>query len=153
MRKTIKNKIFSLLFLTAIVLFTACSPKSEKATFEKNDDFMAVEMVFTYEGDKVTHQKTTNVMPYSSLGVTTADEAKEILDPIAVEYQGYDGLTETIDYQKEQLIEVIKVDYKVADIEAIRAIPGMDYEGDTTNGISFKRSKKMIEDQGFTEVK
>lgn len=155
MKQPIKKGFFSLLFFVLLVLFTACNPgsdvKPQSKTFISESPEMTTEMVYTYEGDKVTHQKTTNTMPYSSLGVTTQEEAKAILDPIVEQYQGYEGLTETIDYQEYQFIEVVEVDYLVVDIEAIRNIPGMTFEGDVSNGISLKRSEEMLLENGFIE--
>lgn len=155
MKPSIKKGFFSLLFFVVLVLFTACSPGSQtqSKTFINDTPELYTEMIFTYEGDKVTHQKTINTMPYSSLGVTTKEEAKVILDPIALQYQGYEGLTETIDYQEDQLVEVIEIDYLVVDVEAVRDIPGMMFEGDVSKGIGLKRSEQMLLDQGFVEKK
>lgn len=155
MKQPMKRSVFSLVLLFVLVVFTACSAASQSKTktFVNDNAGMATEMVFTYEGDKVTHQKTTNTLPYESLGVTTKEEAKDILDPIAKEYQGHEGLTETIDYQEDHLVEVVEIDYSVVDIEAIRNIQGMVFEGDVSNGISLKRSEEMLLEQGFTEKK
>ena len=92
-------------------------------------------------------------MPYTSLGVTTKEDAQAILDPIAAEYQGHDGLTEKIDYKEDHLVEVVEIDYSVVNVEEIRDIAGMVFEGDVSNGISLKRSEEMLLEQGFTEKK
>ena len=155
MKRPMKKVFFSLLLLFVTVVFAACSggSSSKSKTYVKEDPSMNVEMIFTYEGDKVTHQKTINTMPYTSLGVTTKEDAQAILDPIAAEYQGHDGLTEKIDYKEDHLVEVVEIDYSVADVEEIRDIAGMVFEGDVSNGISLKRSEEMLLEQGFTEKK
>lgn len=153
MKKTYK-KITGWLFLSALILLiSACGAKTETRTFTSEKDGIQTEMVYTFVGDKVIEQSTLNVLPYTALGVTTQEEAQAIIEPISKQYQGIEGLVETVEYGESSLTETVNVDYQVVDMKAIQAIPGMTFSGDPTKGISMKESEKILLEQGFTEVK
>ncbi len=121
-----------------------------------NNVVNGVDMTFTYYavGDEVTRQTTKNVMPYEVLGVTTADEARPILDPMVAEFQGIPGLEHSLEYGDTEAVETLTVDYAVADLQTISELTGSTFSGDTSEGakVSLQQSLEMLEGQGFTRV-
>ena len=109
-----------------------------------------MELVFNYEGDEVKKQTANNIMPYSSVGVSTTEEAKQLLDPIAKQYQAIKGIDYSLDYGEDAATESLTIDYSNLDYDAAKQLPGVTFEGDTSNGISMERTEKMLLDQGYT---
>lgn len=131
------------------------TPQEDSAVV-MNNVVNGVDMTFTYyaDGDTVIRQTTRNVMPYSAIGVSTADEAKNILDPIIVEFQGVPGLEHSMEYGETGAVETLTVDYSKADPAQISELTGSTFSGDTSAGakVSLQRSIEMLEGQGFTRV-
>lgn len=145
------------LALVSALLFSlsSCGAKETATTLTNNVN--GVDMTYTYfaDGDDVVRQTTKNVMPYSVLGVTTADEAKQILDPLIEEFQGVTGLEHEMAYGENEVTETLTVDYEKADLSEISELTGSAFSGDTAEGtkVSLKKSIEMLEAQGFTKSK
>ena len=110
---------------------------------------VSMELVFTYEGDKVKTQTANNVMPYSAIGVTTKEEAQTVLDPIAKKYQQVKGLDYSLDYTDSEATESLTINYDEFDYDSAKQLPGVSFEGNTENGISMERTEEMLLDQGY----
>jgi uncharacterized lipoprotein YehR (DUF1307 family) len=110
---------------------------------------VSMELVFTYEGDKVKTQTANNVMPYSAIGVTTKEEAQTVLDPIAEQYQQVKGLDYSLDYTDSEATESLTINYDELDYDSAKQLPGVSFEGNTENGISMERTEEMLLDQGY----
>ncbi len=143
---------FMVIFMLAMFL-AACSDESETRTFEMEQNGIETTMVYTVKGDKVTKQTTENIIKYDSAGITSKEQAEELLNPIIQEFQNIEGLTHTIEYEDSQAIETLAIDYEVVNFDDIKNLPGMNFNGDTDNGVSMKKSLEILETQGFKEVK
>lgn len=142
-----------LLLLTFLVVLTGCGNTQEQTAVYEGT-FNGVEMRLTYyaKGDRVYKQTAENVIPYSALGVTSEEEARVILDPASAQYQGIEGLEETLEYGGDSVRETLSVDFEKVNFDEIQGIPGIDLEGDTSQGVSLKRSGKSLEESGFVKV-
>ncbi len=154
---TKKPLVKLLALLSALMLsLAACGGDKEETATTLTNNLNGVEMTFTYYavGDDVTRQTTKNVMPYEVLGVTTADEARPILDPMVTEYQGVPGLEHSLEYGDTEVVETLTVDYNEADLSKISQLTGSTFSGDTSEGakVSLEKSIEMLENQGFTKV-
>lgn len=139
--------------LILALLLTACGGSEETKSFELNNGAVIVKITYTYKGDKVTKQSTMNTIPYADVGLTSKEEAQELFDPLIEPFQGINGLTHKMEYKDSEAIETLSVEYKEADIDEIKKLPGMMIDGDTSKGISMKESATLLESQGFKEVK
>ena len=141
--------------LALALIFTGCGGGSKSTrTFELDQEGIKTTLVYTYEGDKVIRQTAKNVIQYDLLGINSKEEAQEIFDPVTELFQGYAGLTHKIEYFDVNSIETIIVDYEILNFDEVRHLPGMLFDEDAeTKGISMEESAKLLEGQGFTEVK
>ncbi|MBJ8325408.1 DUF1307 domain-containing protein [Streptococcus pacificus] len=153
-----KKIILSVLSLLALVVLVACgSGKKELKTsyYQSNQPGVDIRMTFHYDEDKdaIVKQETHTQMDYAGLGVQTADEAKDILDSIAAQYQGIDGVSDKIDYGENSLNEDLVIDYEKVDFKEIADIPGV-FSNNLENAdyISYKQTLEFLEKGGFKEV-
>ncbi|MFD1417100.1 YehR family lipoprotein [Oceanobacillus jeddahense] len=146
-------RITGLLFLLlALVGLIACNSE-ETVTLQGEQNGVVLEITYVAEGDEVVEQSTESEIPYSSLMVTTKEEAQAILDPIVAEIQGTEGLEHNIDYQDDKAIETMTIDYTSADLSEISALPGSNFEGsEDADMVSLEQSVEMMESQGFEVV-
>ncbi|WP_167628419.1 YehR family lipoprotein [Listeria valentina] len=144
----------SLVFVFVLALtVVACGEEAKTKTFELEQNGATMEVTYTYKGDKVLKQTSKNKIPYSAMGVTSKDQAKEKLQSTVKQYQGIKGLKENITYGDNAVSETVAIDYEKVDLDKVSGISGIMIEGDAKNGISMKQSEKMLKDQGFKEKK
>lgn len=143
-----------ILCLTLLISFTlvACNSKEEIVTLQAEEQGIILKLTYKAEGDKVIEQTADNVMPYESLGLTTAEEAKEIFGDAVAEYEGVKGVKHSMDYQEDKAVESLTINYAEADLEEVSHLVGTMFDGDTSEGISLKKSIEMLEEQGFEVV-
>jgi uncharacterized lipoprotein YehR (DUF1307 family) len=149
-RDKMKKAVVGFIALLGIVFLASCGSNQKNKTFTNEQNGVQMELVFNYEGDEVKKQTANNVMPYSSIGVSTKEEAQQLLDPIAKQYKAIKGIDYSIDYGDDEATESLTIDYTDLDYEAAKQLPGVSFEGDTSNGISMERTEKMLLDQGYT---
>lgn len=149
-----KKKGIGLLVMLAIVcVLAACGSKEvEERVFELEEMGIVTKMTYTYQGDEVLKQKAENIIPYASLGVTSQEEAEEILDPQVEELQGIDGVSEEVEYKEDEALETLEIDYENLDHDKIEKIPGLNISGNIKNGISMEKSAEALLNQGYEEV-
>jgi uncharacterized lipoprotein YehR (DUF1307 family) len=75
---------------------------------------------------------------------------KSILDPIAEEYKDIEGIDYSIEYGEDEATESLTINYDNLDFDAAKELPGVSFEGDTSNGISMDRTEDMLLEQGYT---
>ncbi|MBD8006219.1 YehR family lipoprotein [Bacillus norwichensis] len=144
------KKIFgSIILLLTLLVFSGCGSKEETKTFISNQNGIDMELVYTYKGDNVSKQTSNNTIPYSALGVATKEEAQAVLDPISTKYQGLEGVEQKIEYKENEAVETLSVDFGKLDFDKAKNVPGMDFSGNTNNGVSMKESEKMLLEDGF----
>lgn len=108
------------------------------------------EIVLYHENDKVYAQTLLTEGPYSSFGVSSKEEAEELMGPLVEQYQGIDGLTHKLTLGEDSLTESLTLDYKVVDFDEIAGKAGMLYdENAKENGVGFKATEQSLLDLGF----
>ena len=128
-------------------------PNSENiVTLQLEQAGVNLKLTYKADGDKLTEQTVENVMPYDSLGITSVEEAEELLSDVEASYQGIEGITHHIDYQEDKAIESITMNLEMIDTDEVSELTGVILEGDTSQGISLKKSVDMLLEQGFTIV-
>lgn len=127
----------------------------EQVVTYKGSTVKGIETTLTYyaKDDKVYKQTSKSVIPYSALGVTSAEEAKELFDDIIESLQDIDGYTDEVEYTDNEVIETVSVDFDVADLNKLEELNiWLMKDGDLTSGISLSESAKYLEENGFTKV-
>ncbi|MFS0750008.1 YehR family lipoprotein [Oceanobacillus sp. 1P07AA] len=152
MEKRFLVRMAGLLFIV-VTMFTLVACNSEETvTYQTEEQGISITLTYTAEDDKVVKQVSESEIEYRALGVTTKEEAEELLAPLVEDYQNIDGLTHEIEYQDDKVIEKVTVDYNEADAQEIAELEGSMFEGDPSEGISLEKSIELIESQGFEEV-
>lgn len=113
-----------------------------------------VTMLITYyaDGDVVTEQTADNEIPYSSLGVSGEEEAKQRLAQVEEQYTGKSGIEHKLEYLDDKVVETVHVNFNDIVFEEVQDLLGFQSEGDVSNGVSLTRSVEMLQAQGFEIV-
>lgn len=98
--------------LSIILLVSACGSSEDTRTFEYNDQGMESIIEYTFKGDKVLKQHTTNKVQYETFGVENKEDAEEFIEPFAEAYRGLNGVEYSIDYGDDSFSEEVIIDLK-----------------------------------------
>ena len=131
-------KKFLRVFLIFIGVFflASCGSKIETKTFVGSpQDGIDSTLTYTYQGDKVLTQTAKNIVSYDKLGITK-EEAKTALEPVS-----------------KQAIEKLTINYEKLDYDKAKKVDGIQIDGDSSKGISMKKSQELVESEGYTEQK
>ena len=146
---------FALLGLIMFAL-VACQSDKETTTTLIYDEFgLTNEIVLIAEGDKVIEQTSKTETTYEALGVSTAEEAEEMIAEFLVGYDSTEGVKHQIDYLDDCLVESVTVNYDAVDIDEMSELAGSAgsfADGDASKGVSLKLTVEMMEEMGFKIV-
>ena len=106
-------------------------------------------LTYTVDGDNVVKQTAHNVADPEVLN-NTADAVKSILEETYKGYKGLKGVTFSIEVKDGKVVQDLEIDLSVASIDELRKALPEEYSGVGKN-VSFKASKKMLTDLGYTE--
>ena len=134
---------------------------SESSTTEKKSELKTATFVndsqpgvvstltYTVDGDNVVKQTAHNVADPEVLN-STADAVKSVLEETYKGYKGLKGVTSSIEVKDGKVVQDLEIDLSVASIDELRKALPEEYSGVGKN-VSFKASKKMLTDLGYTE--
>ena len=148
-----KKMATSITVILFVLFLTACGNSEETKKFQLEQEGVVSTLVYTYEGDKVIKQSTENIVQYEQAGISSKEQAQEMFEPLAEQFKDIDGITHEMEFEDSQLVEKLTIDYETVDFDEIKSLPGMNFTGDADKGVSMKESAKLIESQGFKEVK
>ena len=171
------NKFFKMTLLLALPLafLLGCSKQSsttsnssstevkttEAETTEKKSELKTVTFVndsqpgvqstltYTVDGDNVVKQTAHNVADPEVLN-NTADDLKNFVEETYKGYKGLKGVTLSVEIKDGKVVQDLEIDLSVASIDELRKALPEEYSGVGKN-VSFKASKKMLTDLGYTE--
>ncbi|EHY61882.1 putative lipoprotein [Listeria monocytogenes FSL J1-208] len=149
----LKKGTMALFVMVMVVMLVACGEKEETKTYELSQNGATTKMTYTYVKDKVTKQTTENEMTYAALGFKNKEEAEKALKEISDKFQGVEGVKQGLEYKDDKVIETLEIDYEKTNAKELIKLPGFAASGDIEGGISMKESSKMLESQGYKEVK
>src|SRR5690625_1080561 len=138
--------------LSIVFIISACGASEKTTTYELKEDGLNSTIDYTHKGDEVVKQATKNTVAYEIYGFESKDEAESSLSPFTEVYEDLKGIDYSIDFQDEEFVEEITIDYTAVDYDQLEGIEGFEFEGDTDNGISLKETAKLIEAEGFKKV-
>ncbi|MCD2137696.1 DUF1307 domain-containing protein [Salinicoccus halitifaciens] len=128
--------------------------EEESKTFVYEQEGYVNELVYYYIGDEVQRQTSETEMTYEALGVAGEEEAREALDAIGAQYNEVEGVTQSIEYGEEGIVEKLEVDYSVANIGDIVNLEEESFEEDASEAdyISMEDSEEQLLEEGYELV-
>ncbi|WP_175637171.1 YehR family protein [Oceanobacillus sojae] len=128
-------------------------PNGENAvTLQLEQAGVIVKLTYKADGDMVYEQTANNEMPYSTLGVSTPEEAEEAMAGYAADFEGIEGVTHNFEYLDDKVVETLTVNYDEADVNEVSQLTGSEFEGDLSGGVSLQQSVQMLQAQGYEIV-
>ncbi len=144
------KRILTILSAILLIFLAGCSSsKDGSKTYVMEKSGVKTEITVYYEGDKVTKQTTVNTMDYEKMAVTK-DELKDVALPVSEKYQGIDGVEQKIEFNDNEAIETLTIDYTKVDLNKLKDLPGMDIDTDVES-VSLKNTEESLLSQGFTK--
>lgn len=131
-------------------MLSACTASTVR-TFEADQNGVKLRYIYKHEANKVTELTVENSLSYSVLNVTTKEEAKQIIAPLAKAFQNIDGIHQSIEYRDTEAIERLKIDLTVANYDDIKHLLGIT--SNTAKDIGMRESATLLKEKGFTEIK
>lgn len=133
---------------------TACDNKKEQSkTFNRAAEGVELSFTYYYGGDKVLRQDANNIIPYKTIGASNEEQARAIMEPMSSVYRSIKGVEQTIDYKDSYAQEHLSVDFNEAKISELCKLPGSMFTDCSRQFVSMSVSTKLLEEQGFQEVK
>ena len=127
----------------------AASEEEESKTFVYEQEGYINELVYYYIGDEVQRQTSETEMTYEALGVAGEEEAREALDAIGAQYNEVEGVTQSIEYGEEGIVEKLEVDYSVANLGDI---VNLEEDASEADYISMEGSEEQLLSEGYELV-
>ena len=144
------KRILTVLSAILLIFLAGCSSsKDGSKIYVMEKSGVKTEITVYYEGDKVTKQTTVNTMDYEKMAVTK-DELKDVALPVSEKYQGIDGVEQKIEFNDNEAIETLTIDYTKVDLNKLKDLPGMDIDTDVES-VSLKNTEESLLSQGFTK--
>lgn len=106
-------------------------------------------LTYTVEGDDVMKQEVYNVFEPEILN-KSADELKELIVKTYKGNEGIKGVTQNIEFKDEKVIHTMVIDMTVVNLDEMKKAMPNEYSG-AGKRVSFSKTKKMLEDLGYTE--
>lgn len=127
--------------------------EEESNTYVMEQEGMTDKVVYYYVGDEVKRQTSETETDYEAIGVTNEEDAREVIDELAQEYEDTDGVEHEIEYGEDSFVENTEVNYDEADFSEVSELAGADFEGEeTADFISMKRSEELLLNSGYELV-
>ncbi|MFD1064896.1 DUF1307 domain-containing protein [Oceanobacillus locisalsi] len=150
-----KNRFIAtglIVLLIFSLILTACSSDQETVTYQLEEGNNSIETTFVADDGEITEQSSRSVTSYDSIeGIESQEEAEALLVPSAEPLQGIEGLEYNLDFEEDQFIETITIDFAGADLSEL---PGLDEVIDNEEeNLKLDDAVESLEEQGFEQVK
>jgi len=149
MKKWFKFALLGFIFFALV----ACQSDKKTTTTLIYDEFgFTNEIVLIAEGDKVIEQTSKTETTYEDLGVSTAEEAEEMMAEFMLDYDSTEGMKHQIDYLDDRLVQSLTINHDAVDIDEMSELAGSFADGDASKGVSLKLMVEMFEEMGYKIV-
>lgn len=125
----------------------------QTATYKGKQNGLEMTVTYYAKGDKVYKQTTETIIPYSSVGASSEEEARALLDSAVKDAQNLNikGYEDQIEFGEDAATEYVVLNFEEISPEDLNKIPGY-LSGDASQGVSLQRSAQYLEGIGFTKV-
>lgn len=149
------------LVATIAIILIACSDKDENLGFDFDEngenivtmklpsDELTNTITLEADGDKVHTQTTENEASYDHYGVSSKASAEVAFNDVIAQYRKVEGLTYDVEFLEEGVHETLSVDFDEVDIDALKEVPGIQFDGNIKKGISLKATVNQLEEAGY----
>lgn len=149
----IKKRILVLLLLAlSLVILVGCAEKEEKSIYEYKQDGIKLTFNYFHKKDIVQKQINENESSFENLNVTSAEEAKTLVDKVKDQYNAVKGVNYQADISDNKVIEKIEIDYNNLDFEAAKKIQGTKFTSENVQKVSMKKTEEVLLQMGFKKV-
>ncbi len=141
------------------LLITSCSSKSDTdkklKTLVLKSPGMELKITFFGKGDTAYKETKENKIVYDKLPVKgkNLEKIKKNFKKLSIQYKNLKGIKSKINFTKEGITEKTTMTYKEMEFEKINKIPGMMYDENIKNGVSLKKTIRLLKEEGFKEIK
>lgn len=127
------------------------SDEEQSKTFVMEEEGFMNELVYYHIDDEVQRQTSESEITYEALAVENEDEARSLLEEEAVDYSSVDGVEHSIEYSDDGIVEMLEVDYTVADLGEIANLEGAEFdeEAEDAQFISMEQSEEQLVGAGY----
>lgn len=143
-----KWSIVGIAFLM-LVFMTACTAKSQTATYRLKEDDENVTIQNSYKNDTLLKQTITTIIQYKTMGVTTKNKAENLLKPIKELYDNKKGLNYFIIFKEKEAVETIEVDLKLLSKDDAKMLPLISLPDGNLDTASEKANSEKLINLGF----
>ena len=129
----------------------ASSGEEQSKTFIMEEEGYMNELVYYHIDDEVQRQTSESEITYEALAVENEDEARSLLEEESVDYSSVDGVEHSIEYSDDGIVEMLEVDYTVADLGEIANLEGAEFDEETEDAqfISMEQSEEQLVSAGY----
>lgn len=129
----------------------ASSGEEQSKTFIMEEEGYMNELVYYHIDDEVQRQTSESEITYEALAVENEDEARSLLEEESVDYSSVDGVEHSIEYSDDGIVEMLEVDYTVADLGEIANLEGAEFdeEAEDAQFISMEQSEEQLVSAGY----
>lgn len=143
------KKVLQIISVFLLVFLVGCSEKEGSKVYVKKQPGVQMEITLYYKGDVVTRQTAKNIITYSELGLTK-ETFKKQAEKLGEKFKGIKGLEDKVDYQDKFAIEIVTVDYSIANVHELSGLPGV---GVGNEKVSLKKTEEKLIEERFDEKK
>lgn len=143
-----KWRIVGIAFLM-LVFMTACTAKSQTATYRLKEDDENVTIQNSYKNNTLLKQTITTIIQYKTMGVTTKNKAENLLKPIKELYDNKKGLNYFIIFKEKEAVETIEVDLKLLSKDDAKMLPLISLPDGNLDTASEKANAEKLINLGF----
>ena len=143
------KKVLQIISVFLLVFLVGCAEKEGSKVYVKKQPGVQMEITLYYKGDVVTRQTAKNIITYSELGLTK-ETFKKQAEKLGEKFKGIKGLEDKVDYQDKFAIEIVTVDYSIANVHELSGLPGV---GVGNEKVSLKKTEEKLIEERFDEKK
>lgn len=132
-----------------LVTLTACSAKTEEKSYYLNSNGNETEITYYFENDIAIKQATVSKVSYENLNVSNEEEARKALASTNEMYDNNKGISHSIEYNEDYLVEKISVDYKDIDEEDMEQLAILVGNSSGADELTPEKIDESMEGLGF----
>lgn len=148
--------LLSVIMLALIIAACGANEEETTRTFKSEEDGMFSQITLTYKGDKVIKQSTEFGMAYEAIGVSSKEEAEEMLGSVEEDEKDEEeiaGLTRESIFTDSDYSEKASVNFDEIDKKKLDELYEFYLVLDSDNNVDFEETIANLEELGFEEVK